>query len=336
MRLVHLTDPHLTSLSEGQLPAIRGKRRLGYWSWKRKRQFRHRRELLQRITTAVLEEQASQILISGDLAQIGLPEEIATARQWLESLGPPERVALVPGNHDYYRADSWSALSDQWADYLGLDRSGSGTARRARPAGHAADAKPVPGRQPCAGPLLAFPWQRRLDGPGGGITVIGLCSAYPAPLLLADGRLGAAQLGRLDGLLSCAPGFRCLILHHPPLPGMAPWRKALRDAKQLRRLIVQHRPELVLHGHLHRNQEGPELAPTRIFATASASSAAAKAAASYRVFDIEPVPSGTSGQDTEEAWSVVMRLKGLTAGSQLRVLQESAWQVPVRRPASTP
>jgi 3',5'-cyclic AMP phosphodiesterase CpdA len=317
MRLVHLTDPHLTSLSERQLPVIRGKRRLGYWSWKRNRQFRHRPELLERITAAVLEEEAAQILISGDLTQVGLPEEIAAARGWLESLGPPARVALVPGNHDVYRADSWSAVCAQWGEYLsGAEPDEDRTVRAA-------------GRSPAG-----FPWQRRLEGPDGGITIIGLCSAYPAPLLLADGRLGRAQLERLNRLLSGASGFRCLVLHHPPLPGMAAWRKALRDAGRLRALMLEHGPELVLHGHLHRNRAAPPLGATRIFATASASSAQAEAAASYRVFDIEPAPTAAPGQGAQRGWSVVMRLKGLADDGRVRLLQESAWEVPVRPAAS--
>lgn len=319
MRLVHLTDPHLTTLSGESRRAIRGKRRLGYWSWKRKRQFRHRRELLQQITAAVLQERATQIVVSGDLTQIGLPEEIAAARGWLESLGPADRVTLVPGNHDVYRADSWPTVRAQWGDYLGLAAQERGRVG-VDTAGQASSAE--------------FPRLRQLDGPQGGLAIISLCSAYPAPLLLADGRLGAAQLERLDGLLSRAAGFRCLVLHHPPLPGMTAWRKALRDAGRLRSLLAAHGPELVLHGHLHRNQAGPALGATRIFATASASSAETRAPASYRVFDIEPLPAGCPGQGTQHGWSVVMRLKGLAANAEVGLLQESAWQVPVRPPAS--
>ena len=46
------------------------------------------------------------MLVTGDLVHIGLEQEMSEAAQWLRSLGPPEKVILVPGNHDNYAADS--------------------------------------------------------------------------------------------------------------------------------------------------------------------------------------------------------------------------------------
>ena len=320
MRLIHLTDPHLTSLADQTLCSVRGKRRLGYLSWQRKRRFRHRPEILARVTEAVLQESPAQIVISGDLAQVGLPAEIRAARAWLESLGPPDRVALVPGNHDFYQADSWPAIYRNWGDYLGL--AGQGWA-------------PGAGSQQPA----EFPWERHLEGPAGGVTLIGLCSAYAAPLLMADGRIGVDQLARLETAFCRARGLRCVLLHHPPLPGMAAWRKALRDARRLGALLERHQPELVLHGHVHRNHAGPVVGTTRIFATASASSAQPGVPASYRVFDIraaEARPGEGRGRSPGPGWTVFMQLKGLTPDGQVHMLEEDRWFLPFRQLASAP
>ena len=54
---------------------------------------------------------------------------------------------------------------------------------------------------------------------------------------MAQGRLGDEQLRALDQSLAQAPGFRCVLLHHPPLPGGASWRKRLRDAHALQRVL---------------------------------------------------------------------------------------------------
>jgi 3',5'-cyclic AMP phosphodiesterase CpdA len=211
-------------------------------------------------------------------------------------------VVLVPGNHDYYRADSWQPICDCWGPYIGLGPETAGTS-----------------------PSALFPRVRELEADGVIVTVLGLCSAYPAPLLLADGRLGTAQLDRLERLLASAKGFCCLLLHHPPLPGMTAWRKALREAAPLASLLERHRPGLVLHGHVHRNQVGPLIGGGRVFATASASSNRPDAPASYRVFDIAREPDG---------WQVHMRLKGVTSKGQMAVLDEARWRVAVNETPS--
>ena len=43
-----------------------------------------------------------------------------------------------------------------------------------------------------------------------------------------------------------------MLIHHPPLPGQAPWRRNLRDAKRLVEILKEKGAELVLHGHDHQ------------------------------------------------------------------------------------
>jgi 3',5'-cyclic AMP phosphodiesterase CpdA len=87
------------------------------------------------------------------------------------------------------------------------------------------------------------------------LAIIGLNSGVPQSLRKAGGSLGPKQLEALPGLLHDlkAKGYyRAVMIHHPPLPGLAPPRKALTDAARLRDILAGEGAELVLHGHNHR------------------------------------------------------------------------------------
>lgn len=290
MRLIHLTDLHLTSLEDHSFWRLRGKRRLGYLSWSRRRRFIHRPEVLDRLLSAVAAEEADQIVVTGDLVQLGLPDEIAAAGEYLRRLGPPESVMLVPGNHDLYAPDSWSLVAERWREYLHLPATVSGLT----------DGHPV----------------TRGLGP---VDLIGLSSACPSSALKATGRLGGDQLARLTKALqrsAAGDRFCCLALHHPPLPGMIAKRKALADAQALERAIAAASVHLVLHGHVHRNCERA-FGRTAVFGTASASSASAGAPAAYRCFDLQPAGGG---------WWVRMRLRALRPGQGIVTLTDRTWR----------
>ena len=73
--------------------------------------------------------------------------------------------------------------------------------------------KQVPART-----LDQFPVVRKL----GKLSLIGLSTACVTPVFMATGKLGEAQLQRLDGLLQQAADegqMVVLLIHHPPLPG---------------------------------------------------------------------------------------------------------------------
>ena len=42
------------------------------------------------------------LAVTGDLVNLALDAEIEMARYWLETLGSPHDVSVVPGNHDAY------------------------------------------------------------------------------------------------------------------------------------------------------------------------------------------------------------------------------------------
>jgi 3',5'-cyclic AMP phosphodiesterase CpdA len=255
MRLVHLTDPHLSSLDGVRLTDLRGKRWSGYLSWLKNRRKKYLPAVLEQLTAAVCSEDADQILLTGDLVHIGLETEIEQAARWLTTLGPPEQVVLVPGNHDSYASDSARRYEAHWRDYLFVQG--------------------VRGSR-------GFPVVRKL----GGLDLIGLSTACVTPVFMASGELGAVQLGKLETLLAKAGREKrpvVLLIHHPPLPGMTSARKGLRDARKLQAVLERFPPLLVFHGHLHHNREYL-WGNSRIYCTAAASRASD---ASYRVIDIE-------------------------------------------------
>jgi 3',5'-cyclic AMP phosphodiesterase CpdA len=282
MRIVHITDPHLSTLSGQSLRTLSIKRCSGYLSWTRRRRHIHLPQTLQGLITAVRGESADQIVLTGDLVQIGLADEIREVSGWLAELAPAKQVFYVPGNHDVYAPDSWAAQRQYWHSVLPAPLAGTEDTSHS-----------------------GYPLVRDI----GNIRLIGASSACVTPVFSARGAVGAGQLQRLAEELGKAREqgrMPCLAIHHPPLPGMAPWRKALREVKALKAMIATFQPALVWCGHLHHNRAFRER-ESRIFCTASASCVHH---AAYRVFDIEP---GVEG--AHRGWGIHTQLKSSMPGT---------------------
>jgi len=295
MRLVHLTDPHLSTLDGEKLLSLRGKRWSGYLSWRKNRRNHYLPAVLNNLVDAVRAENADQILLTGDLVQIGLESEITQAAEWLTTLGSAGKVMLVPGNHDTYSKGSAEAVFQTWSDYLFQ------TVHESEP------------EQPAG----QFPVVRKL----GKLSLIGLSTACVTPVFMATGKLGDEQLQRLAELLQQAASegqMVALLIHHPPLPGMTNWRKALVDAAALETVLKQYPPSLIFYGHLHYNRD-QQWGDARIYCTAAASSVSD---ASYRVIDID---------DGDNYRNFRMNLKSLSieAGAEpaFVTIDEQSWQV---------
>ncbi len=223
-QFAHISDPHLTALDGVGIAPLLNKRLLGYLSWRRRRRHEHRPEVLAALGRDLAASPPGQLVVTGDLTHIGLPREFAQARAWLQQLGDPEQVALVPGNHDACVRAPWEDTFSLWQEYLAGDEA-------------------VP-------PL--FPSLRVR----GSIAFIGLSSACPTPPFMATGTLGGEQLARLPPLLERTREqglFRVVFLHHSPLVGTEKWRKRLTDAPALQAILESDGAELVLHGHGHRS-----------------------------------------------------------------------------------
>jgi 3',5'-cyclic AMP phosphodiesterase CpdA len=102
--LAHLSDPHLAPLPRPRIAELASKRLTGYFNWLRKRRAIHRSDVLATITGDLARARADHIAVTGDLVNIALPAEFEHARRWLEAVGAPTEVSLVPGNHDAYVA----------------------------------------------------------------------------------------------------------------------------------------------------------------------------------------------------------------------------------------
>jgi 3',5'-cyclic AMP phosphodiesterase CpdA len=226
-RFAQLSDPHLSSLQQVRARELFSKRFLGYLSWRLKRRFEHRPEVLAALHTDLAQLPVEQVLVTGDLTHIGLPSEFRQARVWLRELGTPEHVAVVPGNHDACVAAPWDDTFALWQDYMAAD-------------GHLGERG-----------ATHFPTLRVR----GEIAFIGLSTACPTPPLMATGTVGAQQLSELPALLQHAAEnklFRVVYLHHSPITGLEKWRKRLTDAPEVAAVLAEHGAELVLHGHGHR------------------------------------------------------------------------------------
>lgn len=233
LTIAHLSDVHLGPI-RGFTPRFWNLKRLtGYWNWLSTRRGFYQRSVLDRLVADLQAQRPDHIVVTGDLANIGLPQEHIDALAWLNALGPPDHVSVIPGNHDIYARHRRDPGTRRWAAYMQSNADG-----KRHLSGEAAASE--------------FPFVRRLED----IALIGLNSAVPTPPLIAWGSAGREQLARLAYVLDSAGRaglFRLVLIHHPPLPGQASTTRGLRDAAALQGVLREHGAELVIHGHNHLN-----------------------------------------------------------------------------------
>jgi 3',5'-cyclic AMP phosphodiesterase CpdA len=184
--LAHLSDPHLPPLPAPRLSELAGKRALGYLNWTRNRHRYHRRDVLDTLVSDLQAQVPDHIALTGDLVNLALEAEFAPSLAWLQSVGPPDRVTAIPGNHDAYVRATRYRFKESWNSYLRGDEAAQ----------------------------VTFPFVRQ-RGP---LALIGLSTALPTPLLMATGTLGQTQIEGLERVLSGLAGddaFRVLLVHHP-------------------------------------------------------------------------------------------------------------------------
>ena len=289
--LAHLSDPHLAPLPAPSLRELIGKRVTGYLHWTRTRHKIHRREVLDALVADLRAQRPDHIAVTGDLVNIALEAEFAPARAWLESVGTPEHVTVVPGNHDAYARATQGRFAEMCGDYMRDD--GALT----------------------AGPIT-FPFVRR-RGP---LALIGVSSAVPTPPFMATGWLGQAQRDALDGMLSqlsAKPAFRVLLIHHPLRSEQGSRHKRLTDSDELLALMKRHGVELILHGHDHIHStmwfDGPRGRIPAIGApSASAIAHGHYPAAAYNLFSIER---------DGAAWRCEQTIRGFGDAKEIHELQ---------------
>ena len=183
---------------------------------------------------------AEHYVISGDLTESGTSAQF---EQFAEALHDtkiaPERITLVPGNHDAYAAgDAWDkAIQGPLRAFASSSAGGHGTA----------------GKVVERGELCFLPLDVSLHQP---ITrSAGFLTAEAAALLWR--RMKDTALSR-----------RALVIvqHHPPFAhALGPWQwvDGLRGTERLMDLLVSFPHVQVLHGHLHHVVDRVAAAGTR-------------------------------------------------------------------------
>jgi 3',5'-cyclic AMP phosphodiesterase CpdA len=277
-RLAHLSDPHVGPILKPRLRELAGKRLTGYLNYRSGRHHIHDMGMLERITADMLEQAPDHVALTGDLVNIGLESEFVTAQRYVERIGGPDFVSVIPGNHDAYVRSSFRYMAATAAPWMAND--GETTA--------------------------SFPYVRRREG----VALIGLSSGVPTAPLLASGALGEAQMAGFRAALreTGREGLvRVVMIHHPPVVNGASFGRGLRDAAGFESAIRAEGAELVIHGHNHRHSvrriklpKGD--VPVVGVASASAVPGSPKHMAAWHLYEI----SGKAG-----AARMSMRVRGL-------------------------
>ena len=261
MLLAHLSDAHIGPIPRPKLRELLGKRATGYANWLHKRSRLHDMGVLTRLVADLRAQRPDHVMMTGDVVNIGLPAEIAAAREWLAELGSPSDVSFSPGNHDAYVPGAAPLLAEAFASWTTGDDG-----------------------------LSDFPYLRRRAG----VALIGLTSGVPTAPFVASGRLGVEQLAKLESLLDMTKReglARVVMVHHPPYRGGARPLRGLDDASDFEDVIVRQGAELVVHGHNHtqalRFLLGPDgEVPVVGVASASARLGAHYPSAAYHLYEI--------------------------------------------------
>ena len=262
--LAHLSDLHLGPLPRPRVRELAGKRLTGWINWERSRALVHNMDVLDALIADLRAQKPDHIAVTGDLANIGLPDEFTLARNVMERMGAPSDVSFTPGNHDAYVPSSLPHLARAFVPWTTSEASGKS----------------------------GYPYMRVRDA----IALIGLSSGVPTAPFLASGRLGPAQREKLEALLDEARArglARVVMLHHPPHLEGASMGRGLTDARAFETLVARHGADLIIHGHNHRlsvkHLRGPDRRPIPVVGVASASAAGGSRShrAGYNLFSIE-------------------------------------------------
>lgn len=227
-RIAHLTDIHVRDLASLRAVDLASKRALGLANLQLRRGAEHSVDVLERALDAVIAARPDLCVVSGDLSNLGLASEFAASRRVLQRVANAGvRVAVCPGNHDYYvRSSATGAFEAAYPGWIGGDAGDRET-----------------------------PWPHvyRFDG----CAVVLVSSAVVSPMLCAYGELDAGRLARIETVLGelAAERRSVMVAVHHHL-GHAPNKRfdALRNLRGSRAfgdLCRKAGVRLIVHGHNH-------------------------------------------------------------------------------------
>lgn len=223
MDLAHISDLHVHA-PFGPWRGLLNKRLIGATTLTLLRA--HPMSIMEAVVEDLRRAPPDHLAVTGDLTNLALDSELARVAGYLGDVGlPPERVTVIPGNHDAYVP---------------------GPYRLRRFEHHLA---PVLGLAPDA---YLFPRAQRRDG----VLFVSLSSAVPTPWFTAFGRVGREQLDRArEALRADDAPFKVVLVHHPPLQAHGGpdriWRRNL-DWKGVLDVARDGGADLVLCGHTHK------------------------------------------------------------------------------------
>jgi Icc protein len=219
VRIAHLSDVHAldprppkSKTLELKLIALGGIRRLDP---------EVRAKRLERAVRAGKDGGATHFVISGDLTEMGMVDQFEAFADALSRAGiDPERVTLVPGNHDAYHApDGWKRALD--------------------------------------GPLRPY---ARTSAPHvvdlGEAVLLPVSTARHQHMAFSSGEVTRETAEDLEKRLS-DPGISrravAVVQHHPPYrrKRVIEWIDGLLGRARVEALLERHPRMQVLHGHLH-------------------------------------------------------------------------------------
>ena len=96
-RLAHLSDPHLGPLPPVSWIDLASKRIFGFINWQRRRTRGYASEMIAALKADLAARGFDHLAVTGDLVNLGMPEEFRAARAWLAELGRAGRYLRRSG-----------------------------------------------------------------------------------------------------------------------------------------------------------------------------------------------------------------------------------------------
>lgn len=280
MRIAHCSDLHLLSLEGARALDFASKRWIGGMNLLTNRGRHYHTEAFEDMVADFPGAGIEHVLCTGDVTNLALEQEFLYARERFDRIAlGPAGVTVLPGNHDSYVAAGATHFQTVFADHFASDDGWS----------DGGDA---------AWPVV------RVRGP---LAILGLSTSLQTPWFTAWGRIGEAQLARLEAAL-CDPRLagkvRVVAIHHPPAGKRAQSRiRGLRDRDAFAAVLARAGAELVVHGHEHQDLAESLPGPTGAIPVLGVPSGTYEAnrperTARYRIFDIEVDPSSPDPRAT--------------------------------------
>ena len=277
--IAHITDVHLPWMPLPRFGEVSAKQALGLLNWYRARRATHTPKALELLLADLAEQQFDHMIVSGDLVNLALTEELEAGAAFLKKVegfvrgGKAQRgaaLSFTPGNHDYYAGPAPFEAGGAFTRFMTSDIIGASLGGGTGP---------------------QEPFVRLIKNE---VVIVGINSAIPTPLFKAYGEVSTYQLAQMGKILKKAKAhgfYRCVVVHHPPLLKLAGKNREMLNAEAFARTLEEAGADLVLYGHNHRqgyNRLKTVDGPCHLVGAPSASGANAERydLARYNLFDI--------------------------------------------------